>query len=153
MTTPTDRPPAETAPTPFPVHAFLVGAAGPVVVLVLAIVLPQFFAKGDAAAAALRSGGTFGVAAAVVVSIAVGLWMTRACQAGGSAFLKPLAGGFLVKLVVLAAGTLLVRGPLRVLGNHVAFALAFVAAAFGFQMLFIRVLNRVVQGPDSEGEL
>ena len=56
-------------------------------------------------------------------------------SAAGSGFLAPMAFGFLGKLVLLGAGTLAFWRPLAEHGHHLAFALAFVSAAFAFQLV------------------
>ena len=125
--------------------AFAIACIGPIAVSVAVLGLAPYLAESDAGARALRNGGLLAAAAALLVCLAIGVWMTRACGRGGSAFLGPLAGGFLVKLAVLGLGTVLLAGPLSGLGNHIAFALAFAAAAFAFQTLFTPALSRALR--------
>jgi len=121
------------------------GAIGPLAVIgVLLIAAPRL--AGRRSEQALVSGGLIGVAAAVVLSVLLGLWTLRVLRrTTGSAFLGPVAIGFLTKLAVLAGGALLLYGPLQTLGSFEAYALCFVAAVFSYQLLFLPVLEKAVR--------
>ena len=95
---------------------------------------------------ALVAGGIIGVVAALVLSIALGLWTLRTLrEARGSSFLGPVAFGFLAKLVILGAGAGLLYGPWKSFGSFEAYAMCFVASVFGYQLLFLPTLGRAVK--------
>jgi hypothetical protein len=120
----------------------LAACAGPLVVVGLLLLLVPRLTESDARQALLRDGGLLGIAAGTLLSLGLGVWMIGACRRGGSAFLAPMALGFLAKLAVLAGGTWLLYRPLRDLGSHVAFALCFVVSVLAFQAIFTPVLGR-----------
>ncbi|MAE76476.1 MAG: hypothetical protein CMJ85_06385 [Planctomycetes bacterium] len=122
--------------------AFVVASIGAVVTSLVGVLVAPELSGG--AAAALQRGCLIAGATALLVGVLVGVWTMRSCQRGGSSFLAPMAGGFLVKLVVLAGGTVLLAGPLAELGNHIAFAVCFALAAMAFQLLFTPALQRAL---------
>lgn len=139
------RTPAGVPADPRPLRPFVVASAGPVAVSSVTVLSAPVLAQSDAGLAHVRAGGLIAGGVALLVCIAVGLWTRRACSRGGTAFLAPMAGGFVLKLAVLAAGTVLLAGPLSNLGDHVAFALSFAAGAFAFQIIFTPSFQRALK--------
>jgi hypothetical protein len=121
--------------------AWLAALVALLVVAALMMAIGPLAAGATVTPSAIRSGGLLGVVSAILVCVGLGIWTSWAVERGGTAFLAPLAGGFLIKLVVLAAGTVLLWGPLRELGNHDAFALCFAACGMAFWLPFVRSLR------------
>ena len=98
-------------------------------------------AAGQASAAramavlALRLGAVAGALAGGLTAFGIGSWTAYACRRAGSAFLAPMAFGFLAKVCVLSLGTLAFYLSLA-RGSHLAFAVAFVFSAVGWQLVF-----------------
>ena len=128
-----------------PLPAFALGAVGPLIVFgLLLLAAPKL--GGRRSEDALVAGGTIGTVAGLLLSIALGLWPLRTLrEARGSAFLGPMAIGFLAKLVILGVGTGLLYGPWKSLGSFEAYALCFVAAVFSYQLVFLPTLGRAVK--------
>ncbi len=91
----------------------------------------------------LRNGGTIGVCVGFLMAFLVALWVVRVSRPGArpQAFLQPMALGLLLKLFPLALGTILLHGPLARFGSYEAFAIAFVASAFSYQVVFQQLFN------------
>jgi hypothetical protein len=120
----------------------LAACAGPLVIAGLLLAIVPALTENDSGRSLLRAGGLLGVAAATLLSLVLAAWMLGACRRGGSAFLAPMAIGFLAKLAVLAGGTWLFYQPLRGLGSHVTFAVCFAVSVLAFQAVFTPVLGR-----------
>ena len=123
--------------------------AAPALVFVSGYFTASYFAEGDAAIRRIQVGVAVGAVLGLLVSFGNAAWMLRACKRGGSSFLAPMAFGFLGKLVLLAAGTLLFWKPLAEQGHHLAFALAFVSAAFAFQLVITPSVAGATKNPAS----
>ena len=118
----------------------------PVVVIVLVTMLGPGFAP-EADPARIRLGGQVGALLGLVVAYATALWVVRCSrpEAKPTAFLQPVALGFLLKLFLLGVGTVLFAKPLSAHGSHEAFAIAFAASAFGYQLLFQLIFDAARQ--------
>ncbi|GEM_PF-5246871 len=127
---------------------------GPLLVLLcLQVLVPELLPGPERALSRERQlqGGWLGIVLGSLAAFGVGRWIDRALEAGGGAFLKPMAGGFLLKLLLLGAvggwlGFLQTEGP-----GFEAFALAFVASAFGWNLLFLLGHPRLGRPPGGRG--
>ncbi|MCA8971429.1 MAG: hypothetical protein KDC95_16670 [Planctomycetes bacterium] len=124
-----------------PARAIVLASAVPIVIAVATWFLAPTMADDPEATPALRMGGLIGAGCGLVVALLVGVWTYRACQQKGSAFLAPLAFGFLLKAAGLALGTWLVYTQIG-RGAHIVFAFAFVAAVFGFGLVATPRISR-----------
>lgn len=90
------------------------------------------------ASSRVLTGGGIGTGLGWLLGTALALWVVRASRPGAkpTAFLHPVALGFLAKLFVLGVGTVLFAAPLAAYGSHEAFAICFAASSFGYQLLF-----------------
>jgi hypothetical protein len=93
-----------------------------------------------------RAGVALGALAAVLVSALGGVAEARALRgdgrAGATATLAAMALGFLAKLLVLAAGTIVLHLRARATFHPPAFAIAFAGASFVFHVTSTFVLVR-----------
>lgn len=124
-----------------PRRALAFASLVPVAVAVGAYFLAPIFARDEAGIPALQLGGALGALLGLIVALALGLWTWASCKRPGSAFLAPVAMGFLAKAITLAAGTFLLWRTVGQ-GSHLAYAFAFVAAAFGWSLVFTPSLLR-----------
>ncbi|MFQ5505164.1 MAG: hypothetical protein ACE5F1_10250 [Planctomycetota bacterium] len=143
--------PGERSSSPLP--GLSIALLAPLATWGLLLLLVPGFARpgGRYTEEALRGGGETGILVAALLGVLIGLWTHRSCERGGTEFLKPLALGFLVKILVLCAGTFLLHGPLESLGSHESFAISFVVTAIGFQVLFLQVTTRRRRQPLAGG--
>lgn len=124
-----------------PARALLLASLVPIALAVATWFLTPSMAEDPEAIPALRRGGLIGAGGGLVVALLVGVWTYRACRHKGSAFLAPLAFGFLLKAAGLALGTWLVYTQVG-RGAHIVFAFAFVAAVFGFGLVATPRISR-----------
>ncbi len=114
----------------------------PIGVAAVAFLAAPLMTKDSEAITPLRIAGLIGAGTGLVIAFLLGLWTASACRRGGSAFLAPLAFGFLVKAFVLGVGTWLAYEHVGQ-GTHIVFASCFAFSAFGFSMIATPRITRV----------
>ena len=101
------------------------------------------FAEGAAPEALddLRKGAWVGFGLGAFLSLVLAFRVARV-RLDGKDPQVPMILGFLGKLVLIALGAILIRGPLDSLGDYRAFAIAFVLAVLSFQTVYYPLQER-----------
>ncbi len=95
------------------------------------------FAKGASSEAVegMRRGAWIGYGLGALLSLVLALRVARV-RLDGKDPMVPMILGFLGKLILIALGAILIRGPLDSLGDYRAFAIAFGLAVLCFQTVY-----------------
>lgn len=133
-----------------PQTALWLAFLAPVAVYAGGWAVSPMFTRDDAAIPVIRDGALYGTVAGALVAFLLGLWTLRSCKQRNSAFLAPVALGFFAKLFGLCLGTWICFRQIGQ-GSHFTYAFCFVAAAFGWQLIFtpslLQMRGQPKQGP------
>ena len=89
----------------------------------------------------MRKGAWVGYGLGGFLSLVLALRVARV-RLDGKDPMVPMILGFLGKLILIALGAILIRGPLESLGDYRAFAIAFVLSVLSFQTVYYPLQER-----------